>query len=364
MRPSLARLLAATLMWGIAHDVSTASAAEVAEIQVERIFGPELPHPYKHPASFTQLADGDFYLVYYAGEGEYAEDTFVCGARYSARDGQWSQPAVISDTPFRSEGNAVVWQAPDGIVWLYHVIRYGETWSASRIVAKISRDGARTWSDPIVVSFDEGMMVRSRPIDLGNGDHLLPVYHETGADPDQVGADSSSLFLRFDHATHQWTETNRVHSPKGNIQPAVARVADDYLVAYCRRGGGYGPSTDSYIVRTESRDGGLTWSEGKDSAFPNPNAAVDFIRLQNGHLLLVYNDSMEDRTPLTIAISTDGDRTYPHRRDIATGPGDFAYPTVLQAADGKIHVVYTTDQRTVIRRAIFEESDILGHQKP
>ena len=45
-------------------------------IQVERIFGPEVPTgPYKHPACFTELKNGDLYLVYYGGKGEYANDT-------------------------------------------------------------------------------------------------------------------------------------------------------------------------------------------------------------------------------------------------------------------------------------------------
>jgi len=57
------------------------------------------------------------------------------------------------------------------------------------------------------------------------------------------------------------------------------------------------------MVRTESRDGGKTWSGGVDAPFPNPNAAVDFLRLQSGHHLLVYNDSFSERTPLTVALS-------------------------------------------------------------
>ena len=93
--------------------------------------------------------------------------------------------------------------------------------------------------------------------------------------------------------------------------------------------------------------------------FPNPNAAVDLLRLRNGHLMFVYNDSPNDRTPLRVAISTDGGKTWPHRRDIATGPGDFAYPTAIQTKDGRIHVTFTSDERTVIRRAIFPESAIL-----
>jgi hypothetical protein len=193
----------------------------------------------------------------------------------------------------------VVWQAPDGAVWLFYVTRYGETWSTSRIAAKISRDGARTWSDSFPITFEEGTMVRGHPIALRDGDYLLPIYYETGHNTEFTAPTTCSLFLRFDPAKRTWTESNRVHSRLGNLQPAVAQIDGQHLIAYCRRGGDYEPRRDGFLVRTESSDGGRTWTEGKETDFPNPNSAVDLIRLKNGHLLLVYNDSMNERAPLT-----------------------------------------------------------------
>ncbi len=332
------------------------------DVEIRRVFGPEQPCRYKHPASMTQLDNGDLYLTYYGGQGEYALDTAIWGARRKAGQHAWSKPEVIADTPFRSEGNSVVWQGPDGLVWLFYLTRYGETWSTSRIKAKISRDGAKTWSDPMMIAMEEGMMIRAHPIVLSNGDYLLPIYHETGHDREIVGPDSTSLFLRFDPKAKTWTETNRIRSRIGNIQPSVVQITEDYLVCYCRRGGGYGPCTDGWLVRSESRDGGRTWSKGKETKFPNPNSATDFIKLANGHLLLVYNDSMTDRTPLTVAISTDNDKTYPYRRNICEGAGPFAYPVAIQTKDGKIHVIFTSHDRTVINHAVFDEAAILSHK--
>ena len=336
------------------------------EIRHERVFGPELPDPYKHPACFTELANGDLYLVYYGGSGEYGDDTWVRGSRLVKGTDHWTKPAVIADTPFRSDGNAVVWQAPDGIVWLFYVVRYGPTWSNSRIKYKISRDGAQTWSDSDMLAFEEGSMVRARPILLMNGDYLLPAYRETGHDQEFVGPDTASLFYRLKKGTHEWVPTNLVHSKFGNLQPSVVQITDSYLVAYSRRGGGYEQREGGHLVRSESRDGGFTWSAGTESAFPNPNAATDFIKLQNGHLVLVYNDNGgSTRMPLTAAISVDGDKTYPYKRNIVNKPGDSAaYPTALQTHDGKIHVVYTSDQRTVVNHLIFDESAILSHHAP
>jgi predicted neuraminidase len=349
------------VFFAILAVLSTFSRAD--DVAFERVIGPEYPGKYKHPASIEQLANGDLFIAYYGGDGEYAEVTAVYGMRRAKGESKWSQPKILCDTPFHSDGNAVVWQGPDGLVWLFYVCRFGDTWSTSRIKAKLSSDQGHSWSDSFMVTLEEGMMVRGRPIVLADGDYLVPVYHETGHDTEVVGPDSTSLFLRFNPKTKKWSESSRIQSPKGNIQPAVAQIASDYLVAYCRRGGGYGPGTEGFVIRSESRDGGRTWAPGRDTAFPNPNAAVDFLKLASGHLLLVYNNSGTDRTPLSVALSVDGDKSYPYRRDIATGDHDYAYPYVIQAADGKIHLVYTSEKRSVINHAVFDESAILNHGK-
>lgn len=352
--PNPSRRLACLAGW---LCVMLASPAHAGELRVERLFGPEVPTgPYKHPACMAELQNGDLYLVYYGGEGEYARDTAVFGSRLAKGSSRWTAPVAIARDPFRSLGNGVVWQAPDGLIWLFYVVRFGDTWSSSRIEVKISRDEAKTWSDASLLALEPGMMVRNRPIVLASREYLLPVYHETGNDPERVGADSTSLFLRFDPATRSWTQSEPIRSANGNIQPAVVELESRHLIAYCRRGGDYAPETRGYIVRAESFDGGQTWSPGEDSAFPNPNAAVEFLKLASGHLLLIYNDSMKARTPLTAALSLDGDKSYPHRRNIAAGPGDFAYPAGFQARDGTLHLVYTTERRSVIMHATFDEA--------
>jgi predicted neuraminidase len=334
------------------------------DLVTERVFGPEVAGKYKHPASLTELTSGDLLLVYYGGSGEYAADATLYAARLPKGAAKWSTPQPITPRPKWPEGNPVVWQAPDGLVWLFSVVRHGETWSSSRIAVRTSADGAQTWGEPVPLTTEAGTMVRGKPIVLAGGDYLLPIYHETGNDRERVGPDTTSLFLRYDVKAKRWSESSRIRSRLGNLQPAVAVLDGDHLVCYCRRGGGYGPSTDGYVVRSESHDGGRTWGPGKDSAFPNPNAAVDLLRLANGHLLLVYNDSMSRRTPLTAALSTDGDKTYPHRRNLAAGAGDFAYPYAIQTRDGKIHVIYTSQRRTVIHRAVFDETALLPGRAP
>ena len=341
--------------------IAFSANAVLAELNIERVFGPETPGGnYKHPATISELANGDLYIAYYGGEGEYKGDTAVYGARLAKGTTKWTLPKRIADTPDRADGNGVIWQEPGGAAWLFYVVRYGETWSDSVIKYKYSLDNANTWTDSEMLTFEKGMMVRSQPIQLMNGDFLLPIYHETGNDKEVVGKDSASLFAQYHKKTKEWTFTNHVHSRIGNIQPSVVQIDENNLLAYCRRGGGYGPMLDGFIVKTESHDGGKTWLPGEDTPFPNPNAAVDLIKLKNGHLVMIYNDSNQGhRNPLTMRVSTDNGKTWPIVRKIVDTPKDEqAYPYIIQTVDGRIHGVYTSQRRSVVNHFDMDESDI------
>ena len=323
----------------------------------------ENPALYKHPATITELDNGDLYIAYYGGDGEYKGDTAVYGLRLLKGRNNWTPPQIIADTPARSEGNAAVWQAPDGLVWLFYVTNYGPTWSSARIKYKISRDETHTWSDSYMLSFEQGTMCQSAPIVLNDGDYLLSVYHETGEDREEIAMDTCSYFLRYNLGTQEWLETNRIYSKEfPNLQAQPVQIDDDYLIASMRRGGDYLPKPNGFAFRSESRDGGRTWNPAEPSPFYNPNSALDFIKLHNGHLLIVYNDSNQARRmPMTVAISTDNDETWPHRRNIVDQPGDTAaYPVAIQTKEDRIHIVYTSQNRTQIKHAAFTESAILN----
>lgn len=340
-------------------------AAASAEIRIERLFGPEVATgPYKHPASIATLDNGDLYLIYYGGASEYATETALYGSRRKAGAAQWTAPKLVAADPFRSLGNGVLWQAPDARVWLFYVVRFGATWGTSRIAVKVSGDRAETFSDASLLTLDEGRMVRNKPLITAKGEFLLPAYYEAGTDTEFLPPETHSLVYRYDAKTRLWKEGGAIRSKKGNLQPAIVEAEPGRLVAFCRRAGGYGPVKDGYIIRSESRDGGLTWSEGADTDLPNPNSAVELLKLKSGRLLLIYNHSMNDRTPLTAALSADGGRTWSVRRNLAEGRNSFAYPSAVQEADGTIRVVFTTDNRQVIRMATFTEQDLDAREKP
>jgi predicted neuraminidase len=363
--PKLAVTL--TLIVGGLLSATLNPRAHAKEPVFQRVFGPEVQTgPYKHPACLEELANGDLLMVYYGGQGEYANDTAVFASRLKKGESRWTDPVAIARDPLRSLGNGVIWQAPNGWVWMFYVVRFGPTWSDSRIQAKVSQDDGHSWSDPTVVSFERGLMVRNRPIVLANGTYLLPAYEEKGEDKEEVGKESVSSCFSFDpkKPTEGWQRLGSIKSDKGNIQPAIVELEPNHLLAYCRRGGGYGPNSSGFIVSGESLDGGKTWTKGIDTAFPNPNSAVDMIKARNGHLILLYNHSMTSRTPLSVAVSTDNGKSWPIRRDLASDNNTYAYPILFQSRDGNLHAVYTSDARKVIHHLVFDEDWILQANKP
>ena len=233
---------------------------------------------------YHQLVNGDLFRLV-GGDGEYAANTGVYGTRLAARyagsvnAGAWSS-RCCRPRPFRAVGNPVVWQVPPGrqtgLVLALYVVRFGETWIDGRIAAKVSSDGARTWSDTSLLTLERGTLVRGKPIVLRDGRYLLPVYREAGEDREFVGEDTASFCLFYDPAKREWTRGGDIVSRLGNLQPAPAEVAPGRLIAFCRRGGGYGDRPDAWMVYAESSDAGLTWSAGHElvNRFPNPNAVI------------------------------------------------------------------------------------------
>jgi predicted neuraminidase len=145
----------------------------------------------------------------------------------------------------------------------------------------------------------------------------------------------------------------------GNIQPSIARKADGTLVAYMRDNG---PPPQRLHV-SESTDKGLTWSTVKDSDLPNPGSGADIVTLRNGHWILAYNDTEKGRHSLAVSLSTDEGKTWPHTRhlvhsDTEENAPTGAYPSIIQGANGSLHVVYSYQSPAgkTIRHAQFTEA--------
>jgi predicted neuraminidase len=81
--------------------------------------------------------------------------------------------------------------------------------------------------------------------------------------------------------------------------------------------------------------------------------------LANGHLVLVLNDSPQDRKALSIALSTDEGITWTQPRVLASS-ATCDYPAVVQTGDSLIHILFSRD-RASIQHITVNESWITGN---
>jgi len=202
-----------------------------------------------------------------------------------------------------------------------------------------------------------GWQTKNKAILLDGGRLIVPLYSD---------GFSFSLMAITDDGGMTWRFSEPLVAA-GNIQPSIACRADGTLVAYMRDNG---PPPQRLHVGTSS-DKGMTWSPVRDSQLPNPGSGADIVTLRNGHWVLAYNDTERDRHSLAVSLSTDEGKTWSHTRHLERGAGgegspSAAYPSIIQGADGSLHVVYSYHRseggqaRKTIKHAYFPESWIKG----
>jgi predicted neuraminidase len=135
----------------------------------------------------------------------------------------------------------------------------------------------------------------------------------------------------------------------GAIQPTILTYEENKIQILCR-------TENGFISECWSGDNGKTWSVMEATALPNPNSGIDAVTLNDGRQLLVYNPTKKNwgaRVPLSIAVSKDG-KDWKKIFDLepVTNPDtvddeEYSYPSVIQASNGMVHVVYTYNRRTV-----------------
>jgi predicted neuraminidase len=144
----------------------------------------------------------------------------------------------------------------------------------------------------------------------------------------------------------------------GCIQPSVVRKQDGTLIAYMRDNG----PPPKRVLYSTSKDEGVTWSTAEDSEIFNPGTSLEAIRLRNGNWVMVHNDLEKGRYSLAIALSEDEGKTWRWKRHLDGDPSkkvpnQYHYPSVIQSADGFIHVTYSyfTPEGKAIKHARLNE---------
>ncbi|MFO8058168.1 MAG: sialidase family protein, partial [bacterium] len=294
-------------------DVKPAKGGDSGLLMSGLIFPPTDRLPSNHGSSIYQMPDGT-----------------VMSAWYAASEG----PRVIADTPGKSEGNPVLF-ADGGTTWLFYVTIHGLGWNWAKIKYRTSEDSGRTWSDVRILRNKRGWMTRNHPVKLSDGRILLPLYSENKW---------CSEFMESEDG-HNWEHVAEVCSNPGNIQASVVELSPGNLYATMRTGDSW--FKEKRVWETRSHDGGRTWTEPEQTALPNPNAGTDMIKMDSGKLLLAFNNSEDDRTPLSLAVSDDGGKTWEVVKDLETAPGEYSYPSLCKEEDGSIHISYTYKRESI-----------------
>ena len=117
-------------------------------------------------------------------------------------------------------------------------------------------------------------------------------------------------------------------------EPTVCELEKDHLVMLVRVNG------DGYLWRSDSYDGGRTWTEAKRTEIPNPNNKVKLIRIPDGRIALIHTPTnrsfrLTDRYPLEIWISDDYMKTWKYQKRILSFPGAISYPDGFCTPDGR-----------------------------
>ncbi len=301
--------------------------------------------PECHCSTLVELPSGDILGGWYAGSREGAGDVAVLAARKLHQPSKWRPAAVVVDTPGQPEGNPVLFLDQWGHTRLFFVTITGRGWTSARLQALKSEDEGRTWEGPVVFDEPLGTMPRNKPFLADEERILLPLYDEVTW--------RGFVYISDDRG-ETWRRSGWMESPSGCIQPTLLSREDGTLVALLRDRG------QEQVWRSESADGGETWSPCVPTALPNPNAAVDAVLLDSGNVLLAFNDSREARTPLSLAWSEDCGDTWPIKVDLETEPGEYSYPAIIQDSAGMIHVGYTW-RRKAIAHVVLDEEWLVRH---
>ena len=193
---------------------------------------------------------------------------------------------------------------------------------------------------------DTGWMPRTHPTILESGKILLPLYSD--------GFNFGLIAISEDDG-ETWKSSLPIVG-RGLNQPSLVVRKDGSIDAYMRDDG----DEPARIMISHSDDEGYSWTYAKKSDIPNPGASIEVIKLKSGNWILVYNDVDDGRYSIAAAISDDEGKTWKWKRKLENQEGgNFSYPSVIQAKDGKIHVTYTyrlPGERKSIKHISFEES--------
>jgi len=318
-----------------AAAASGASPSEGAVVKAELIFPLEkAPTPGCHASTIAETRDGRLLAAWFGGTDEGDSDVGVWVSRLEKAG--WSKPVEVANGIMSPQKrfpcwNPVLFQPKKGPVVLFFKVGPSPSQWWGEMVA--SKDNGKTWQnrrrlDPQVVG-----PIKDKPVQLRDGRILCPSSSENAG---------WRIHLEVTKDLQNWTVIGPLNDPAkiGAIQPTILQYPGGQLQMLCRTRG------TGFIFQCWSADGGRTWGELTATELPNPNSGIDAVTLRDGRQLLVFNNTPKSRTPLNVALSSDG-RQWKVALTLEDQPGEYSYPAVIQTKDGCVHVTYTYLRKSI-----------------
>jgi predicted neuraminidase len=304
-----------------------------------------------HSSAICVMPSGELLAVWYGGTREGAADVALFTSRLAAGTALWTAPTrtvdrIMAQTELERSikklGNAVIFPDQAGTLWMVYVSVSMGGWSGSALNVKSSHDEGRTWGPSRRLTLNPFLnlstLVRNKPIYTDDGRIGLPVYYEMAIKFPQIlwltpGARGSVPAYRLRNLS---AETDL-------IQPALVPLGQDRMLMILRD---RRPHRRMHTIYSE--DNGWSWSEAMPSELPNPDSALDAVRLADGRIVLAYNHAEHGRDNLRLAVSADAGRTWCAGPVLeATAGREFSYPYLVQDHAGTLHLTYTWQRERI-----------------
>jgi hypothetical protein len=206
---------------------------------------------------------------------------------------------------------------------------------------RISTDEGETWSEARRILDAPGYFVlnNDRVIQTSKGRLIVPLgFHRNRSSEDSVkGWDSRAItmWIYSDDEGATWRESDNwwampVPSRSGLQEPGVVERADGSVISWSRTDQG---AQFGFV----STDAGKSFTPPVPTELKSPTGPASIKRLPgSSDLLALYNDHsgrfpfpQNKRNPFVAAISSDGGRTWPHRKLIESDPDGLYHYTAI-----------------------------------
>ena len=339
--------------------------------------------PTAHAPALLELPNGDMLCVWFAGTYEGSADIHIVCSRLPKDGAAWEAPVDVSCDETRSEQNPSLFYGPDGAAWAIYTAQLDRQPGkdnmqyTSVIRCQKSTDGGKTWGEYITLFDRPGSFCRQPIQVLSNGRWIFANWLCTDS-PDGLSGDPTALQLSDDEGK-TWRCVEMLGS-RGRVHANVVELENGHLVAFMRS------READFIYRSESLDYGETWSVPAPTPIPNNNSSISAIKLQSGRIAVACNPTCTPdpqpgkaawpglRCPVAVALSEDGGLTFPMIRWMERGEGfmgeenrtnnqQYEYPSLMQSADGMLHLVYAAHTRKGVKYMRFTEQDVMGAKR-